>query len=177
MPQNSLLLCIIDQIASSCSQKSSPLSRCCCWWPEPLHGWTVAWEGLVVGGTAQLRLSWPCVLHTKLCPAQGGKRLLWNIQDLCGLSSELPALLQGGASEPWHKGSEGVPQSVAAQGPFSRSPTPWGASKALCLPFELLVQTSLSSQRETLSKTLVVHPLAIESGCNKLVPGWHRGSR
>lgn len=116
MPQDSLLLCITDQIASSCSQKFSPLSRCCCWWPEPLHGWAVAWEGLVVGGTAQLRHSWPCVLHTKLCPAQGGKRLLWNMQDLCGLSSELPALLQGGARSPGTKGVRVFPSQWQLRG-------------------------------------------------------------
>lgn len=76
---------------------------------------------------------------------------------MCGLSPELSATLQGGVSEPRHKGNEGVTESVAAQGPFSCSPTPWGASKALSLPFELPVQTSLSPQRETPSKTVVVH--------------------
>lgn len=86
-------------------------------------------------------------------------------------------MLQGGAREPWHKGSEGVTELVAAQGPLSYSPTLWGASKALSLSFELLVQTSLSPQRETHSKTVAVHLIPVESRCDKLVPGWHRGSR
>lgn len=86
-------------------------------------------------------------------------------------------MLQGAASEPWHKGNEGVTESVAAQGPFSCSPTLRGASKAPSLPFELLVQTSLSPQREAPSKTVVVHPIPAESQRDKLVPGWHRGSR
>lgn len=118
---------------------------------------------------AEVWLVW-CAPHT----AQGGNRILWSTCVGSALSSQRCSREE---SEPWHKGSEGVTESLAAQGPFSCSPTPWGASKALSLPFELLVQTSLSPQRETQSKTLVVHPIATEPGCNKLVPGWLRGSR
>lgn len=53
-----------------------------------------------------------------------------------------------------------------------------GFSKALSLPFELLVQTSLSPQSEMPAKRshfIQFHQVSMQS-C-KSVPGWHRGSR
>lgn len=66
---------------------------------------------------------------------------------------------------PGTKGMRVLSSWRGVTGAFSCSPKPRGASKALSLSFELLVQTSLSPQSETPSKTVAFHPVPIEPRC------------